>query len=449
VSFEPGTILAGKYRVDGQLGAGGYGLVVRAHHLLAQQEVAIKILRDDMELDEENRQRFLREAQLMVRLRSEHVAKISDVGTLDSGAPYVVMELLEGMDLGKVLEVTGKLAPRVAADHLLQACDVLAEAHSLGIVHRDIKPTNLFVTRRSDGTPSIKVLDFGISKTAANDPGMKLTQTAMMLGTPAYMSPEQMRSARSVDARTDIWSLGVVLYELVEGTMPFAADSFAELAVKVATEPFVAMTAAPELTQIVARCLGRTPIERYSNVAELAADLAPFATPETARTYTKRIHRVLGLHVPDRFESSPGIATTVRDYASGPVPTPARTRRLWLPITIAAAAVCAVVGIALAVSGGGDTKAESGSAAAAGSAVAGSAAATGSAAAAAAVTGSATATGSAAAAGSATETAAAGSGSAKPPPIRRPPTVRQGSAAPKEPPKPKCDPSRSFNGKCA
>jgi len=341
----------GKYRVDGALGAGGYGLVVRAHHLLAQQEVAIKILRDDVELDEENRQRFLREAQLMVRLRSEHVTKISDVGTLDSGAPYVVMELLEGMDLGKVLESAGRLSAQVACDHLLQACDVLAEAHALGIVHRDIKPTNLFVTRRSDGSQSIKVLDFGISKTAATDQGMKLTQTAMMLGTPAYMSPEQMRSARSVDTRTDIWSLGVVLYELVEGTMPFEATSFAELAVKVATEPFVPMKLAPELTPIVTRCLGRTPNDRYGSVAELALDLARFARPQTARTYVGRIHRVLGRPVPNAYESSPNLTAVTEYVRSGTAPV-AHKSRTGLVIGIGVGLLVAVVGVALALSSG-------------------------------------------------------------------------------------------------
>src|SRR5439155_5853723 len=129
----------------------------------------------------------------------------------------------EGMDLGKLLEAAGRLPVHVAADLVLQACDVLAEAHALGIVHRDLKPTNLFVTKRPDGTQSIKVLDFGISKAPTTEE-MKLTQTATMLGTPAYMSPEQMRSARTVDARSDIWSIGILLYELVEGILHYFAD---------------------------------------------------------------------------------------------------------------------------------------------------------------------------------------------------------------------------------
>jgi serine/threonine-protein kinase len=420
-------------------------VVVRAHHLLAQQEVAIKILRDDMELDEENRQRFLREAQLMVRLRSEHVTKISDVGTLETGAPFVVMELLDGMDLGRVLESAGRLSTRVACDHLLQACDVLAEAHALGIVHRDIKPTNLFVTRRNDGSPSIKVLDFGISKTPSKDEQMKLTQTAMMLGTPAYMSPEQMRSARSVDARTDIWSLGIVLYELVEGTMPFDATSFAELAVKVATEPFIPMAAAPELTPVVARCLGRTPNDRYASVAELALDLARYATPETARTYVARVHRMLGKPVPNAFDSSPNLQQMTELVAS-PVPrTPSEKRaRKWLAITLAFASLCAIFGIALALgrSGGDDKKPEPPPAAKVMTPV----------------------PPPAPPAPAPAPTATADSGTTAPvaPPPPTPPTagvkknpLRPPTPTVKQPPPPpavdtklKCDPSRVFNGRC-
>ncbi len=344
VDIAPGTILLGKYRVDASLGLGGFGHVVRARHLLADQSVAIKILRDDIDLDEENQARFLREAQAMVRLKSEHVAKISDVGHLESGAPYVVMELLEGMDLGKLLETTGRLPTRVAVDLVLQACDVLAEAHALGIVHRDLKPTNLFVTERADGTQSIKVLDFGISKAPTSEE-MKLTQTAAMLGTPAYMSPEQMRSARQVDARSDIWSLGVVLYELVEGRLPYFAESFAELVVRVATEPFERMVVAPELAPVIARCLGKAPKDRYQSVAELAADLARFATPDTARTYVARIHRLLGLAAPNAYESNPALPVFAQ---TAPVP---RRSRAWIAVAVGGALLGVIVTLALVLGG--------------------------------------------------------------------------------------------------
>jgi serine/threonine-protein kinase len=344
VDIAPGTILLGKYRVDASLGLGGFGHVVRARHLLADQSVAIKILRDDVDIDEENQARFLREAQAMVRLKSEHVAKISDVGHLESGAPYVVMELLEGMDLGKLLESAGRLPALVAVDLVLQACDVLAEAHALGIVHRDLKPTNLFVTKRADGSQSIKVLDFGISKAPTTEE-MKLTQTATMLGTPAYMSPEQMRSARQVDARSDIWSLGILLYELVEGHLPYFAESFAELAVRVATEPFERMVAAPELAPVIARCLGKTPKDRYQSVAELAADIARFATPDTARTYVARIHRVLGRAVPNLYESSPSLPVRAQS-----VPAVQRNR-IWIVVIVGGAVLGVILTLAFALGG--------------------------------------------------------------------------------------------------
>src|SRR5262249_32494476 len=154
---------------------------------------------------------LLREARAVVRLKSEHVARVTDVGTLEDEVPYVVMELLHGVDLGRLIDTQGAIPPGEAVDYVLQACEALAEAHAIGIVHRDVKPANLFVAR-IDGKNVLKVLDFGISKSVTTD--VELTQTQTVLGTPAYMSPEQMRSARSVDRRTDIWSIGSVLYEL-------------------------------------------------------------------------------------------------------------------------------------------------------------------------------------------------------------------------------------------
>jgi serine/threonine protein kinase len=206
-----GTVIDGKYRVEDVVGRGGMGTVYRAQHMALHEPVAIKILRRDAAADEEIVTRFLREGQLAVKLRSEHVARIHDISRTDDGLPYMVMELLQGADLGQLVEQYGAMAAPIAVDLLLQSCDAIVEAHSLGIVHRDIKPTNLFVSFRPDQTAIVKVLDFGISK-AAGGTDMSLTQTQSMLGTPAYMSPEQMRSARDVDQRTDVWSLGTVLY---------------------------------------------------------------------------------------------------------------------------------------------------------------------------------------------------------------------------------------------
>src|SRR5580693_7216018 len=163
--------------------------------------------------------RFEREARTAVKIKSEHVARVIDVGQLESGSPYMVMEYLEGEDLQGWLEKQGRLPIERAVDFLLQACEAIAEAHAMGIVHRDLKPANLFCIRRPDGTLSIKVLDFGISKAAGASMGMTSTQAVM--GSPLYMSPEQMGSSKGVDARSDIWALGVILFELVTGRVPF------------------------------------------------------------------------------------------------------------------------------------------------------------------------------------------------------------------------------------
>jgi serine/threonine protein kinase len=291
--FMPGSLLLDRYEVAGPLGMGGYGLVLRASDLHGDKEVAIKILRADVDLDHEAVERFVREARAVAQLRSEHVIRVFDVGTVEGGAPYLVMELLDGHDAGKLLARAGRLAAPYACELVLQACDALAEAHALGIIHRDIKPTNLFVTRRPDGRELVKLLDFGISKTPTLDGERSLTQTFAVLGTPVYMSPEQMRSARDVDARTDIWALGAVLYELVEGRLPFDAASFAELVLLVASAPLPAMTCPPELARVIERCLAKHPADRYPNVAQLAADLAALVATPIASARAARIQDVL------------------------------------------------------------------------------------------------------------------------------------------------------------
>ena len=297
-------------------------MVYRAFHLALEEDVAIKVLRRDVSLDPETVQRFVREAQSAVKLKSEHVARIKDVGAMDDGLPYIVMEFLQGADLGQMVDAHGAMAVPVAVDLVLQACDAIVEAHSLGIVHRDVKPTNLFVSFRPDQSAIVKVLDFGISK-SANGSDMSLTQTQSMLGTPAYMSPEQMRSARNVDARTDIWSLGTVLYELVEARRPFEAESFSEMCVMVAVDPPLRMTNAPQLEPVIMRCLQKQPADRYAHVGELMRDLAAYAgNPEAANHYIKRAYRMLGLGVPLNLESNPAIRPlTYLTPVPGPTPT--------------------------------------------------------------------------------------------------------------------------------
>ena len=325
VALVPGQVLANKYRVERIIGQGGFGVVVAAHHLQLDERVAIKVLLPEIASRPDAVARFLREGRATIKIRSEHVVRVLDVGTLESGAPFLVMEYLEGQDLAALLARRGPLAPWLAVDHVLQACEALAEAHALGIVHRDLKPANLFLTQRRDGTTSIKVLDFGISKvTRPGEQGM--TSSGVLVGSPRYMSPEQMRSARQVDARTDIWSLGVITYELVCGRAPFDATSFPELFAKVTSHAPPAMRSwradvTSGLDAAIAKCLEKDPARRYADVALLAAALAPFGGAG-ATTSAQRIQRVLGAPIVVR---SPDVAIVSGDaltVTSAPPPPP-------------------------------------------------------------------------------------------------------------------------------
>lgn len=282
VGFQAGAVLLGKYRVESLLGRGGMGVVLRVTHLHLGEELAIKILLPEA-TSPEGHARFLREAQSVVRLRGEHVTRVIDVGVLPEGAPYMVMEHLRGLDLADELRRRGTLAPGEAVDYVLQACEALAEAHANGIIHRDIKPGNLFLTKRPDGTPLIKVLDFGISKAPVGARGA-LTRTDSVMGTPGYMSPEQMKAAKDTDARTDIWALGIILYECLTGRRPFEAEAFSAVVLMAATEPPPPMDRRiPRALQgAVLRCLEKQREGRFPSIAELAAALAPFARDQRA-----------------------------------------------------------------------------------------------------------------------------------------------------------------------
>jgi serine/threonine-protein kinase len=302
--YGPGSVLLGRYEIDAQLGVGGSGLVLRAYDHVRYRPVAIKILRTDVVLAADMEARLMREARVIAQLTSQHVVRILDVGILEHGAPFLVMEMLHGSDLGELVARRRGIAPAIAVDFVLQACDALAEAHALGIVHRDIKPSNLFVIARPDGSALVKVLDFGISKTPTFDGELSLTHAASVLGTPAYMSPEQMRCARTADARSDLWALGTVLYELVEGHLPITAVGFAEMVVMASTQPYEPMVVAPQLAPVIARCLAKTPDARYANVAELAVELAPFTDRPLGLACVARTSRVLG--VPQRVNVASG-----------------------------------------------------------------------------------------------------------------------------------------------
>ena len=297
---KEGDVLAGKYRIERVLGEGGMGVVVSAMHLQLDERVAIKFLLPGALHNAEAVARFAREARAAVKIKSEHVARVSDVGTLETGAPYMVMEFLQGRDLSNVLAHVGPLSAGDAAEHVLQACEALAEAHALGIVHRDLKPANLFLAARADGSPCVKVLDFGISKlTSASSSGADfgMTKTHAIMGSPLYMSPEQMSSTRDVDARADIWAVGAILYELVTGSVPFLADSMPQLCGMILQEapvpPRARRADLPEaFERVVLRCLEKDRTKRFQNVAELAVALAPFAPRNGARS-AQRISKIL------------------------------------------------------------------------------------------------------------------------------------------------------------
>jgi serine/threonine-protein kinase len=291
----PGEVLDGKYRVDQVLGVGGMGVVVAATHLQLGQKVALKFMLPQGLRHSGLVERFAREARAAARLKSDHVARVLDVGTLGSGSPYMVMEFLEGYDLAALVETHGPMSVDTAVDCVLQACDAVAEAHALGIVHRDLKPRNLFLTRRNDGRALIKVLDFGISKDRKGA-DLGLTGTSEIIGSPNYMSPEQLKSTRLADERSDIWALGVILYELLTGRVPFVADSITQLTAMVLTEPPRPITelrpdTPRDLARIVERCLDKEPDRRFASVADLAASLEKFA-PHDTKELASRIARI-------------------------------------------------------------------------------------------------------------------------------------------------------------
>ncbi len=296
IAVAPGNVILGKYRIEAIIGRGGMGYVASARHLDLDEMVAIKVLRGDAVDNQDARSRFVREAQAAAKLKSEHVTRVLDVGVLPDGAPYIAMEFLEGSDLGAMLDENGALAVSLAVDLVLQACEGIAEAHGRRIIHRDVKPTNLFVTWRADGSPLVKLLDFGISRAMTPAGDVAMTRTSAVLGTPAYMSPEQMRSSREVDGRTDIWSLGVVLFELIQGHRPFLAESFSEMCAKViadAPEP-MDPDVSPALRAVVARCLEKEVDHRYGDIGELADALAPFVRDQReASLRVERIRRIL------------------------------------------------------------------------------------------------------------------------------------------------------------
>jgi len=355
---RPGEVLAGKYEIVRIIGQGGMGAVFEGMHRSLGQKVAIKVLHANVARIPEAITRFTREASTAARLQSPHVARVSDVDVLPSGMPFMVMEYLDGLDLDAELRRRGRLEIQEAVDYVLQACLAMVEAHEMGIVHRDLKPHNLFLVRLEEGR-MVKVLDFGISK-ITQPGGASVTQTSSALGTPQYMSPEQIRSAKHVDARTDIWSLGVILYELIGGRPPFGGESPTAVIAAITTDqPTPLATRRPDtppaLSAIVMRALEKDPAARFRDVRSLAEALAPYGTPAL---WDRSSSRGIVVSMPPPAASDAGFAPTERTEPDGstdlaatrPQPPPSlltRAGRRWVLWAAVGSLVAVVVGALL------------------------------------------------------------------------------------------------------
>jgi serine/threonine-protein kinase len=319
VKIPPGVVVLDKYRVVRMLGVGGMGFVVQATHITLGTQVAIKFLLPQFAVMGDAARRFVREAQAASKITSDHIVRVFDTGTSTPYGPFIVMEFLEGFDLARHIRQRGGFPVDEAVDYAVQAALALGEAHASGIVHRDVKPANLFVVERSDGSHCVKVLDFGISK-VAEESSLEVTKTSAILGSGLYMSPEQMRSAKNVDHRTDMYALGISLYELLTRTQPFTAESFPELVIKVNMEPPVDLRhwrpdVPPELAEVIGRAYAKKPEDRYQTMAELAAALAPWAAASTRQT----IDKIARIDARRRAGSSPSLPAFGNSAAPAPL----------------------------------------------------------------------------------------------------------------------------------
>jgi serine/threonine protein kinase len=330
--LEPGAWIADRYRVLRKIGEGGMGVLYACLDSVLSREVAVKLMQRSLAAEPLLAERLMREAQLAAQLR-RHVAQVFDCGMLETGEPYIVMELLSGRDLYAVLRDSGPLTPNELATVMLQVCDGLEEAHAKDIIHRDLKPENLFCATEPDGSSVIKIVDFGVSKQITARRMRAQTNPTESVGSPQYMSPEQISAPSEVDARTDIWSLGVVMFELLTGAVPFNGPGAAQVCASVLTDAVPPLSdyrtdVPPALEFIVLRCLEKKREQRFSSVAELAAALSAFEIADDPR--------------PSRFSSARPAPDDVDDLLSEPPPRP---RRRWLGALVGLAVLggCAAV----------------------------------------------------------------------------------------------------------
>ena len=360
---EAGEIIGSGYRLERVIGRGGMGVVVLATHVEREQEYAIKLLIPEALDLPELVLRFEREARAAMRIESPHVPKVFEVGRIDDRRTFMVMELLEGEDLRALLKRDDTPMPvEEAVRYLLEAMHAIGEAHAKGIVHRDLKPSNLFVAERADGDKIIKVLDFGISK--LQDERLALTKTLDVIGTPFYMAPEQVIAAKYVDERADVWSLGVILYELLTARKPFEAPTMAgmvSLVRRASPTPLREIVAEipEELERAVLRCLRAERDDRFDDVGELATALAPFTADgarlaegvvaardkanhpradllaeSTASLAKNAVTKGGAKKADDTTEPMPGSSTTMPVVTSSVAPAPRRAWGVWVVIAL-------------------------------------------------------------------------------------------------------------------
>jgi eukaryotic-like serine/threonine-protein kinase len=342
-----GRLINDKYRVERVIGRGGMGVVLEATQLELDRRVAIKCLFPKLQGDSDALMRFSREARAAAKLRSEHTIRVFDVGRLESRAPFIVMELLDGCDLHRYVAREGPLSIEDALAYVEQACIALEEAHALGLVHRDLKPHNLFLTRRPDGTPIVKVLDFGLVKAVRETRANEHTDTNIILGTPLFMAPEQFERAMKVDARTDIWALGASLYFLLTGSFPFYGKENSQVFAAIARSAMTPIRERrpeipEEIDEVIRGCLRRNPAERFQTATELRRALAKAAprAEKIAASAAAPLQTVITERLP-----APAAADTIAD---GAFESPKSTFRSPRAITIGSVALVAFAAVLVA-----------------------------------------------------------------------------------------------------
>jgi serine/threonine protein kinase len=359
-SLPPGTLLAGKFRIERLLGTGAMGSVYAIHHEITRHRRALKLLHPEARMVPDLVRRFLNEASAAGRAGNPHLVETFDAGTLPTGEPYVVMELLEGETLGQTLARERALSAGRAADIVAQAAEGIEAAHRAGIIHRDLKPDNLFLTTH-EGRPFVKILDFGVSKFLATNLGESTgTRAGMVYGSPAYMSPEQIVGQLDLDARSDVYSLGVVLFQSLTGRLPFDAQNIQVLTARMLTEPPIPIETIrpdlpPTLVHAVKRALATAREHRFATAWAMAEALKPSVR---TRAGSADLDRPTSVPPPRAMALPPSVPPPGASLMPAGLPDP---RRVLIPVVASAAALAVAGTTALLLA---NSRASSGSASA-------------------------------------------------------------------------------------